>query len=84
MICGLFYGHARRRYFIQTSLQFLEGLLNEKLLPLILKAAAIDENLSVQQLGEAQIGRLCERLKHFRMSVNAVNDFDSHRFVQAA
>ena len=67
----------QKTLFYKTSLQFLEGLLNEKLLPLILKAAAIDENLSVQQLGGAQIDRLCERLKHFRMSVNAVNDFDS-------
>ena len=67
----------QKTLFYKTSLQFLEGLLNEKLLPLILKASAIDENLSVQQLSEAQIDRLCDRLKHFKMNVDAVNDFDS-------
>lgn len=67
----------RDRLSYKTAYGYMEGLLNDKLISLILKASAIDEDCPVKSLDEASIEKLVQRMKHFRMEVTGTNGFES-------
>lgn len=54
----------------------LEGILNNKLVSVILREAKINENTSFNNLSEQEQNKLIEKLIDFRVTVIATNDFD--------
>lgn len=54
----------------------LEGILNNKLVSVILREAKINENTSFKNLSEQEQNKLIEKLIDFRVTVIATNDFD--------
>ena len=55
----------------------LDGLLNYKLINLILKLSKIDRNLSWNNLSQNQKYLLCDNLINFTLNITGTNSFDS-------
>lgn len=59
---------------IQT---FLEGILNYKLLNLILKLTNIDKNTKITEMHFSEYERLFEKIQYFRLDITQTNPFDA-------
>lgn len=54
----------------------LEGILNNKLVSVILKESKLNENISFNNLSETEQNNLIEKLTNFKVIVLGTNDFD--------
>lgn len=57
--------------------QLLEGFLNNKLVPIILKSCKLDEDFAYQELSKESKFSLCKALKSFPVIITGVKSFDS-------
>lgn len=54
----------------------LEGILNNKLVSVILKESKLNENISFNNLSEQEQNNLIEKLTNFKVTILGTNDFD--------
>ena len=57
--------------------QLLEGFLNNKLVPIILKSCKLDEDFTYQELSKESKFSLCKALRSFTIPITGVKAFDS-------
>ena len=57
--------------------QLLEGFLNNKLVPIILKSCKLDEDFTYQELSKESKFSLCKALRSFTIPITSVKAFDS-------
>lgn len=60
----------------KTAEEFLIGMFNKKLIGILLRAAGIRNDISVQKLTEEQIDKLAEKCKSFEIEITDTNPFD--------
>lgn len=60
----------------KTAEEFLIGVLNKKLIPVLLRASGIAIDTKIRMLKEEQIQRLCEKLKRFSIEIIKTNSFE--------
>lgn len=60
----------------KTAEEFLIGVLNKKLIPVLLRASGIAIDTKIRMLSEEQLQRLCEKLKKFSIEIIKTNSFE--------
>lgn len=60
----------------KTAAQFLVGIFNRKLIPVLLRASGIREQTEVSKLTEAELRRLAVKCKTFEIEITDTNPFD--------
>lgn len=73
---ALFLDDRIRRFYYRNCEELLLGVLNKKLVPVLLKLAGIHPGSLVTELTKAQTERLLGRLKAYRAEVTATNSFE--------
>ena len=61
---------------MKTAEDFLIGMLNKKLIPVILKESGIPCSKIYKELTEKQKSSLVQTIKHFHIEIEATNDFE--------
>lgn len=61
---------------VKTAEEFLVGMFNKKLIPILLRASGIRGNIPVKNLEEPQLKRLASKCKTFEVEITAANPFE--------
>lgn len=61
---------------VKTAEEFLVGMFNKKLIPILLRASGIRGNIPVKDLEEPQLKRLASKCKTFEVEITAANPFE--------
>lgn len=71
-----FFGNRKESNPVKTAEEFLVGMFNKKLIPILLRASGIRGNIPVKDLEEPQLKRLASKCKTFEVEITAVNPFE--------
>lgn len=73
-LCRLIISRSRNTY--KTASEMMTGLLNKKIVQVILKKVGIPMDYKAEKLNEAELGAIASQIKNFRTEITDTNGFE--------